>query len=103
MHTLFLTPAGKIISDAFIIKPKIYRNGKVKYPNDELWIDVPAEAKNILKAHIQKYTWKKKVLLIDSEYSDDDQPKLSVYSSWVKDVVSRTPVCRRLSSFSVCK
>lgn len=41
LYTLFLNPKGKIITDAFIVKPKMYVSAnKPIYMKDQLWIDV---------------------------------------------------------------
>lgn len=31
LYTLFLSPKGKLISDAFIYKPKVFLNGKKQF------------------------------------------------------------------------
>lgn len=40
IYTLFLSPKGKVVSDAFIIRPQIFEKGVKKFADDELWIDV---------------------------------------------------------------
>jgi len=40
-----LQPKGKVITDAFVFKPRIFKDGKLEYSKDELWIDVDHSAK----------------------------------------------------------
>lgn len=65
MYTLFLNPKGKIITDAFIFRPKQYEHNKKVIAEDQFWIDVDKSIKDTLLAHLKKYTWKKDVDLID--------------------------------------
>jgi folate-binding Fe-S cluster repair protein YgfZ len=34
LYTVFLQPKGKVITDAFIFKPRMYKKGKAEYPSD---------------------------------------------------------------------
>ena len=34
LFTLFLQPKGKVLTDAFVFKPRIYKNGKAKYAEE---------------------------------------------------------------------
>lgn len=34
LFTLFLQPKGKVLTDAFVFKPRIYKNGKAKYDEE---------------------------------------------------------------------
>lgn len=61
MYTMFLNPKGRIITDAFIIRPQSFKNNIKTPPNDELWIDVSKETSTSLFEHLKKYTWKKNV------------------------------------------
>lgn len=41
LYTLFLQPKGKVVTDAFVFRPRQYIGGKTQYSKEELWIDVP--------------------------------------------------------------
>lgn len=65
LYTLFLQQKGKIITDAFVFKPRLYEQGKPLYPSQQFWIDVPKEAKTTLKQHLKKHMWRKQADLYD--------------------------------------
>jgi folate-binding Fe-S cluster repair protein YgfZ len=65
MYTLFLHPKGKVLSDAFVFQPRIYKQGKPKYADEELWLDIDRSVKSVLKQHLRKHLWRKKANLID--------------------------------------
>jgi folate-binding Fe-S cluster repair protein YgfZ len=89
LHALFLQPKGKIVTDAFIFQPRVYSQGKAEYAKEELWIDLPREAKATLKQHLHRHMWKKKVELHDVEAGDDEY-KPTIYSGYVTTPPSRT-------------
>ena len=62
---MFLSPKGKIITDALIIRPKIFAKGKIVSKNDELWIETSKEESKVLSDHLRKYSWKKKINIHD--------------------------------------
>ena len=84
LYTLFLQQKGKIITDAFVFKPRLYHQGKPEYPADQYWIDVPKEAKKDLKQHIKKHLWRKQAEIYDVEEEGDDDYKPKVYSGFVR-------------------
>ena len=75
MYTLFLNTKGKIISDALIIKPRVFKDGKVVVKKDEVWIEVASENASMMTEHLKKYTWKKKVSLANLVY-EESKPKI---------------------------
>lgn len=65
LFTLFLQPKGKVLTDAFVFKPRIYKNGKAKYAEEELWLDIDKSAKSALKQHLKRHLWRKNATVID--------------------------------------
>ena len=75
LYTLFLNPKGKIVSDAFIIRPRIFEKGKVIAKKDELWVEVDSDNASMMTEHLKKYTWKKKVAIMNLG-NESEKPKL---------------------------
>ena len=85
LYSLFLNPKGKIISDALIIRPIVYEKNVKKLAENELWIDVAAENNTKLFEHLNRYTWKKKVMLSNMKF-EQDAP--SLYAGFVNMVLN---------------
>ena len=85
-----MQPKGKVITDAFVFKPRIYRNGKAKYASNQLWIDVNKSAKNLLKEHLKRHMWKKQVELVDVEKEAEGKQEAhipTIYSGYVAELL----------------
>lgn len=76
MYTLFLSPKGKVITDAFLIRPQVFENNVAKSKDDQIWIDVDADMQIQLVEHMKKYTWKKRVDIVNLSYAEDDAPEI---------------------------
>ena len=64
-HTAFLNSKGKIITDAFLVKPlKIAENG-VEFKKDEIWMEFPHSVGSELGKHIKKHSFGKKIKFED--------------------------------------
>ena len=64
-HACFLNSKGKIISDAILIKPLTLKDHKLVPRSEMVWLDVSKWQAQELTAHIAKYSFKKKVEMID--------------------------------------
>lgn len=90
LYTVFLQPKGKVITDAFVFKPRIYRNGKAEYASDQLWIDVSKSTKCLLKEHLKRHMWKKQVELVDVEKEAEGKEEAhvpTIYSGYVVELL----------------
>lgn len=91
LFTLFLQPKGKILTDAFIIKPRSYKEGRPIYMQNEFWIDIDCEAKAALKQHLQKHLWRKQASVIDIENEREEGEHIpTIYSGYVPIFKCRT-------------
>jgi folate-binding Fe-S cluster repair protein YgfZ len=80
LYTGFLNIKGRLITDAIITRPKIYKtNSTVDYKDNEFWIDVNREMTKRLTDHLRRYMWKKK-----AELSEIDSKEAQVYAAYVK-------------------
>ena len=96
LFTLFLQPKGKILTDAFIIKPRSYKDGRPIYLQNEFWIDIDREAKAALKQHLHKHLWRKQASVIDIENEREEGGHIpTIYSGYVTVLRCRmkTTVC----------
>ena len=64
LMTSFLTPKGRLMFDAFVVKPRLagqQNEGEVEY-----WIDVDSESDAIpLLKHLKKYAIRKNLIIND--------------------------------------
>ena len=66
-----LNSKGRIITDAFIVKPLVLRKGQIVASADGVWIEAFAEHTDELLAHIKKHSFRKHVLIDDISHSID--------------------------------
>eukprot|EP01017_Pseudomicrothorax_dubius_P042726 TRINITY_DN7015_c0_g1_i3.p1 TRINITY_DN7015_c0_g1~~TRINITY_DN7015_c0_g1_i3.p1 ORF type:complete len:294 (+),score=48.78 TRINITY_DN7015_c0_g1_i3:147-1028(+) len=65
IHGGFLNLSGRIFTDAFVVKPLIFQEGKEVVKEDEYFIDCTQEKKEELVNHIKKHALRKKIELFD--------------------------------------
>ena len=93
LYTLFLQSKGKIITDAFVVRPRMYTKEGGEWAEEQLWLDIPREAKGTLKEHLRRHSWKKKVQVVDTDAEMEVQGfKPLVYSGSVNVPSSRTRI-----------
>lgn len=64
-HTCFLNSKGKIISDAFIVKPITVEKNKIVSKEDELWLEFPKSITPELSKHFGKHSFRKDISFND--------------------------------------
>ena len=64
-HTLFLNNKGKILSDCFVIKPFMLRQGKIVGRTGEVWLESQTDMVTDLEKHIKQIAFRKEVIVKD--------------------------------------
>ena len=78
IYSMFLNPKGRIITDAIITRPIVYKeNGfaSVERVENEFFIDIPLEAKEVFLKHVGRYTWKKKVSFEELDVGEESSSR----------------------------
>ena len=64
-HTLFLNTKGRIITDAFLIKPLYLASSRLATAPGELWLEAYNEHSQELTDHIKKHAFRKQINIED--------------------------------------
>lgn len=60
-HTCFLNSKGKIITDAFLVKPMTVKKNKPIAKVDELWVEFPEVITPELSKHFGRHSFRKEI------------------------------------------
>jgi folate-binding Fe-S cluster repair protein YgfZ len=65
-HTVFLNAAGRVISDAILVKPMLMsQKSGLEANTDTLWMEISDELEGEIRSHIKKHSFRKKIKLED--------------------------------------
>eukprot|EP01015_Nassula_variabilis_P029344 TRINITY_DN6284_c0_g1_i7.p1 TRINITY_DN6284_c0_g1~~TRINITY_DN6284_c0_g1_i7.p1 ORF type:complete len:330 (-),score=50.17 TRINITY_DN6284_c0_g1_i7:39-1028(-) len=83
IHGCFLGTNGRIITDAFMVRPLRMQNDKAFFDPNEVWLDCDKDYADTLKQHIKKHSLRKKVSI------DNLHDQLKIFSLIEEELVRK--------------